>query len=113
MGISNLDLSFLNNIQVDIKPKSIRIANDEAYMLKFAEFKNLSFSTYVKQLIIADIEKYCNKKDALGASISKADLKELIKEVLKETSYEKEEHNKVKNNDESIAALLELGIKKR
>ena len=117
MGIVGLDLSFLDGIELnDPVVKAVRFNDDEMYMLKFIAYKGMKFSSYVKQLIIRDIRKHCNKENVIG-SISKDDIKEIMLEVLRENNYTRNESNeegcKYKKEDEEIMALAELGISKR
>lgn len=115
MGLIGVNLDFLNDIEIDdVNAKGIRFNNNERYMIKFAAYKGLNFSAYVKQLINNDIKKHCMGTDG----ITKDKIKELIMEVLQDknlvsTSLIEKDIGNEKFADEDIDALGELGISRR
>lgn len=118
MGEIGLDLSFLDSIELkDTAAKGIRFNDNEAYMLKFIEYKGMKFSGYVKQLIMSDIRNHCNKSnDAAASSISKEEIRYIVMEALRENDYIKQGNNKelpIGKNEDEMLALGELGISKR
>lgn len=118
MDISSVDLSFLDNVELDEKDKdilvkSVRFNQNEYYMLKFCKYKNKKFATYVKELIIADIIKDITKTEF--NNINKDYLKEVIREILKEEQTDGNV-NEIKideNKQDGLDALAEMGIVKR
>lgn len=80
-----MDLSFLDDIKLseldgkDEIVKSVRFSKEDFYLLKYLQYKNKKFS-YVKELIVKDINNEFNA----SSSISKDDIKTLIKQTLKE-----------------------------
>lgn len=80
-----MDLSFLDDIKLseldgkDEIVKSVRFSKEDFYLLKYLQYKNKKFS-YVKELIVKDINNEFNS----ASSISKDDIKTLIKQTLKE-----------------------------
>lgn len=125
MGTRELDLKFLDGIELnEPKVKAVRFNDDEIYMLKFIAYKGMKFSSYVKQLVVADIRNYCIEKESntIG-SIDKEDIKEIVIEILRDNNYIKQENKEEihkdniitnnKENDDAILALTELGISRR
>lgn len=121
-----MDLTFLDKIEMedlegkDEKIQPVRFNKDEFYMLKFINFKNKRFATYIKELIKKDIKEYLSSADNDVLSINLEQLKEELKEelteeirekLLKELKYEPKENFdnmdlKKENIDESKNDLL-------
>lgn len=90
-----MDLTFLDKIEIedlegkDEKIQPVRFNKDEFYMLKFINFKNKRFATYIKELIEKDIKEYLSNADNTSItnstlSIDLDQLKEELKEEIKE-----------------------------
>lgn len=117
-----MELGFLDDIDLqelegkDEIVKSVRFSKEEFYLLKYLQYKNKKFS-YVKDLIQKDLD------ETISPTISKGDIKQLIKEslredvelqniirdILKEDNYNIEITEKTKeNNDEEKQDLLDF-----
>ncbi|EGT0681984.1 MULTISPECIES: hypothetical protein [Clostridium] len=90
-----MDLTFLDKVEMedlegkDEKIQPVRFNKDEFYMLKFVNFKNKRFATYIKELIEKDIKEYLSNTDNTNItnsslSIDLEQLKEELKEEIKE-----------------------------
>ena len=90
-----MDLTFLDKVEMedlegkDEKIQPVRFNKDEFYMLKFVNFKNKKFATYIKELIEKDIKEYLSNTDNTNItnsslSIDLEQLKEELKEEIKE-----------------------------
>ena len=75
-----MDLSFLNNVELrsNNKEKSIKFNDNEVYLLKFIEYKNRAFSSYVKELIRKDLDEY------IANRLSEEQVERIAKRVYKE-----------------------------
>lgn len=75
-----MDLSFLNNVELrsNNKEKSIKFNDNEVYLLKFIEYKNRAFSSYVKELIRKDLDEYTANR------LSEEQVERIAKRVYKE-----------------------------
>ena len=96
----------------DEKIQPIRFNKDEFYMLKFINFKNKRFATYIKELIEKDIKEYLSKLDNTGItnsvlSIDLEQLKEELKEEIKEELIEEIRENLLKEFKEDLKEKLD------
>lgn len=75
-----MDLSFLNNVELrsNNKEKSIKFNDNEVYLLKFIEYKNRAFSSYVKELIRKDLDEFTANR------LSEEQVERIAKRVYKE-----------------------------
>lgn len=75
-----MDLSFLNNVELksNNKEKSIKFNDNEVYLLKFIEYKNRAFSSYVKELIRKDLDEF------IANRLSEEQVERIAKRVYKE-----------------------------
>lgn len=75
-----MDLSFLNNVESrsNNKEKSIKFNDNEVYLLKFIEYKNRAFSSYVKELIRKDLDEFTANR------LSEEQVERIAKRVYKE-----------------------------
>lgn len=113
MGIIGVNLDFLNDIEINEPTiKAVRFNEDEMYMLKFAAYKGMKFSSYVKQLINDDIKNHCNNTKA-DNGITKDKIKDIIMEVLREANFVSAAEVEEEIEDEDFEALGDLGISRR
>lgn len=75
-----MDLSFLNNVELrsNNKERSIKFNDNEVYLLKFIEYKNRAFSSYVKELIRKDLDEFTANR------LSEEQVERIAKRVYKE-----------------------------
>ena len=75
-----MDLSFLNNVELrsNNKEKSIKFNDNEVYLLKFIEYKNRAFSSYVKELIRKDLDEFTANR------LSEEQVERIAKRIYKE-----------------------------
>lgn len=88
--------------------KQIRFNDEEERtMLVHAEKYGRNFASYVKDLIIRDMES----RGSIGGAVSKEDLKEIIREILSEQGIETEDHQEEPTPlDDYESALKDMGI---
>lgn len=75
-----MDLSFLDTVQLksDNKEKSIKFNDNEEYLLKFIQYKNRAFSSYVKELIRRDLDEFAANR------LSEEQIKSIARKVYRE-----------------------------
>lgn len=108
--IDNLDLSFLDNIEIEDKEtiiKSISFNKNEQFMLKYVAYKDKKFASYVKELILEDIKKHLKKDDD-------EHFKNLIRQILREEGIKTEVSEEIiedvkefDNHDKHIRANIQ------
>lgn len=109
-----MDLSFLDEIELkelegkDEIVKTVRFSKDEFYLLKYLHYKNKRFS-YIKELIENDLKGIT----PAASQISKSDIKNLIKETLKEDEELKNIIRDILKEDEEISNEKNLDIEGR
>lgn len=99
-----MDIEFLNGIELkelegkDEVVKSVRFAKEDFYLLKYLALNNKKFS-YVKELIERDL---AGTLDVPATQISKTDIKNMIKETLRDDEELKEIIRDILKEDESV-----------
>ena len=105
-----MDIEFLNGIELkelegkDEVVKSVRFAKEDFYLLKYLALNNKKFS-YVKELIERD--RAGTLEVPKQQTISKNDIKNMIKETLRDDEELKEIIRDILKEDESVSMQVE------
>lgn len=109
------DVKLKNKITNGVVIKSIKFNEDELILLKYIEYINKSFGTYIKQLIERDIFENLRENNVSTDKITNEEyLMSLIEKVIdKKAAVDAEEDDLKAKSDIEDSDLELLGIKKR
>ncbi|MBD8045826.1 hypothetical protein [Clostridium faecium] len=109
------DVKLKNKITNGVVIKSIKFNEDELILLKYIEYINKSFGTYIKQLIERDIFENLRENNVSTDKITNEEyLMSLIEKVIdKKAAVDAEDDDLKAKSDIEDSDLELLGIKKR